>query len=102
MAAEFYVHTKTGNLYCVLRWDIVNTTNAQDGQRMVHYTRWDDPDGLHFVRREIEFDEKFEPEQEYKDRVCSCDCNNLVPHTDGCPATLTRKRREKASDGQDQ
>lgn len=102
MAVEFHVHTKTGNLYCVMRRGIINATNAQDGQRMVHYTRWDDPDGLHFVRRETEFAEKFEPEQKYKDRVCNCGCNNLVPHADDCPAKLTRKRRRKASGSQDQ
>ena len=91
MPAEFYVHTKTGNLYRVLRRGIINTTNAQDGQRMVHYTRWDDPDGLHFVRRELEFAEKFEAEQTYKDRVCDCGCRNLAPHAHDCPALLPRK-----------
>jgi hypothetical protein len=62
MAVEFYIHDKTGNRYCVLRKGVINATNAQDGQRMVLYTRWDQPDGLHFIREQTEFERKFTKE----------------------------------------
>jgi hypothetical protein len=54
---EIFKNKKTGKLYDVCTSDdIINTTNANDGQRMIIYT-----DGEKFFVREIvEFCEKFE------------------------------------------
>jgi vacuolar-type H+-ATPase subunit E/Vma4 len=50
-------HIKTGNLYKVLNDDIINSTNAQDGQKMVLYSN---EKNMMFVRELKEFWEKFE------------------------------------------
>lgn len=50
-----YKNKKTGNEYKVL-FTVINTTNAQDGQEMVVYTR----DDKIFAREINEFFEKFE------------------------------------------
>ena len=47
---------KNQKLYTVLNMDVINCTNAVDGQQMVLYTI----DGLQFVREYGEFMEKFE------------------------------------------
>lgn len=50
-------HKKTGNIYEVSYMEVINCTNAQDGQIMVLYKRG----GKTFVREINEFKEKFEP-----------------------------------------
>ena len=50
-----YRHNKTGRIYTVESFNIVNGTNAQDGQTMTLYSR----DGRQFVRETEEFLEKF-------------------------------------------
>jgi len=50
------VHIKTGNVYEILYEDIINATNAQDGQEMIMYKN---KDGMIFVREKKEFFEKF-------------------------------------------
>ena len=50
---------KTGNIYEMLRDDVINCTNANDDQIMVMYKRADLPD-LIFVREKSEFYQKFE------------------------------------------
>lgn len=49
-------HNKTGNLYIKLG-EVINATNAQEGQQMVIYTRNDET----FVRELREFEAKFTP-----------------------------------------
>jgi len=49
------IHNKTGNVYIVLKEDIKNCTNAQDGQTMVLYTNGN----LTFCREKQEFWQKF-------------------------------------------
>lgn len=63
MIPKIYVHTKTGNKYLVIHRELVNSTNAQDGQRMVLYTaqNTDQGHGPWYVREEAEFDLKFTP-----------------------------------------
>ena len=53
-----FKHLKTGNIYTMLRDDIINCTNANDEQIMVLYKREDKPDLL-FVREKEEFYKKF-------------------------------------------
>lgn len=53
-----YKHLKTGNIYYLLRDDVINCTNANDHQTMVLYKRDGYPD-LIFVREKEEFFEKF-------------------------------------------
>lgn len=53
---DFYRHKKTGHIYSVISWDIVNATNSDDGKHMVLYFR----NGLFFVRELKEFNLKFE------------------------------------------
>jgi hypothetical protein len=61
VAAGTYKNKKTGNLYVVQRTDIVNATNAQDGQRMVLYRPYGSGGtGTWYVREEQEFLAKFE------------------------------------------
>lgn len=57
-----YVNRKTGNLYTVLKNNVVNATNANDGQRMVEYIAYADPivAGKTFVREFDEFCDKFD------------------------------------------
>ena len=52
---KYVVHKKTGNVYTVITSNVINCTNAQDGQQMVLYTK----DGMWFVREKKEFEEKF-------------------------------------------
>jgi hypothetical protein len=52
-------HLKTGNIYEMVRDDVINCTNANDEQIMVLYKRADKPD-LIFVREKEEFYQKFE------------------------------------------
>lgn len=49
------IHNKTGNLYFLLQ-DVINATNAQDGQKMCLYVN---TKGQMFVRERKEFFEKF-------------------------------------------
>ncbi|MDO5306092.1 MAG: hypothetical protein Q4E87_11005 [bacterium] len=51
-----YRNLKKGTVYEVLQTDVINCTNAQDGQRMVLYTNGE----LTFCREENEFYQKFE------------------------------------------
>ena len=51
-----WLHEKSGNIYEVQGY-CTNTTNAQDGQEMVKYSRG----GKAFVREKVEFLEKFKP-----------------------------------------
>lgn len=51
---EIYRNDKTKMVYKVVE-EVVNATNAQDGQKMVLYTRH----GEYFVRETKEFHEKF-------------------------------------------
>jgi len=55
---NLFIHNKTGNKYEVMAY-VINCTNAQDGQTMALYGRYDD-DGLQaFVREISEFDAEF-------------------------------------------
>jgi hypothetical protein len=54
-----FKHLKTGNIYEMVRDDVINCTNANDEQIMVLYKREDKPD-LIFVREKEEFYKKFE------------------------------------------
>lgn len=59
-----YKHKKTGNIYSVFtKEQVVNCTNAQNGQDMVMYKSIDDKSlsNIIFVRERNEFLEKFEP-----------------------------------------
>lgn len=56
--SKIFKHLKTGNIYTMLRDDIINCTNANDEQIMVLYKREDKPDLL-FVREKEEFYKKF-------------------------------------------
>ena len=56
---KLFKHLKTGNIYEMLRDDVINCTNANDDQIMVMYKRADLPD-LIFVREKSEFYQKFE------------------------------------------
>ena len=57
--AKKFKHLKTGNTYEMIRDDLKNCTNANDGQTMVLYKRDGFPD-LIFVREKEEFYQKFE------------------------------------------
>ena len=57
--AKNFKHLKTGNTYEMIRDDVKNCTNANDGQTMVLYKRDGFPD-LIFVREKEEFYQKFE------------------------------------------
>ena len=52
-----YLHKKTGTVYNVLSFKIINKTNENDGMIMALY----DKDGTIYVRELEEFNEKFEP-----------------------------------------
>ena len=63
MRGGIYKHKKTGKLYQVADTDtmgleVINTTNAQDGQEMVMYLDPKKPNKI-FVREKKEFNEKF-------------------------------------------
>lgn len=53
-----FEHIKTGNIYEMVRDDVINCTNANDDQVMVLYKRPEYPD-LIFVREKNEFFQKF-------------------------------------------
>ena len=59
MFSKKYKHLKTGNIYEVIRDDVINCTNANDEQIMVLYKSEKSPDLL-FVREKTEFLQKFE------------------------------------------
>lgn len=59
MSSKKFKHLKTGNIYEMLRDDIINCTNANDEQIMVLYKNDNYPDKL-FVREKTEFYSKFE------------------------------------------
>jgi hypothetical protein len=51
-------HLKTGDIYEMVREDVINCTNVNDHQIMVLYKRPEYPE-LIFVREKTEFYEKF-------------------------------------------
>ncbi len=59
MSFKKFKHIKTGNIYEVLRDDVINCTNANDNQIMVMYRNYEFQDKL-FVREKGEFFQKFE------------------------------------------
>ena len=59
MSSKKYKHLKTGNIYEVIRDDVLNCTNANDEQIMVLYKNEQSPELL-FVREKNEFLLKFE------------------------------------------
>ena len=59
MFSKKYRNIKNGNIYEVIRDDIINCTNANDDQIMVLYKSYEHPDLL-FVREINEFKIKFE------------------------------------------
>ncbi len=60
MSSKKYKHLKTGNIYELIRDDVINCTNANDDQIMVLYKTERYPDKI-FVREIKEFNEKFKP-----------------------------------------
>ena len=60
MSSKKYKHLKTGNIYELIRDDVINCTNANDDQIMVLYKTERYPDKI-FVREIKEFKEKFKP-----------------------------------------
>lgn len=56
MSKRTYINNKTGVKYVIGPNDVINTTNAQDGQEMIIYMN---NAGVHFVREKKEFFEKF-------------------------------------------
>ena len=58
MYSKKYRNNKNGNLYEVIREDVINCTNANDGQIMVMYKSLNNPEKL-FVREISEFQNKF-------------------------------------------
>jgi hypothetical protein len=56
--SKSFKHLKTGNIYEMVRDDVINCTNANDEQIMVLYKRTDKPN-LIFVREKNEFYQKF-------------------------------------------
>ena len=58
MYSKKFKHNKTGNIYEVLREDVINCTNANSEQTMVLYQNPDIKDKI-FVREKVEFYEKF-------------------------------------------
>lgn len=59
MFSKKYRNIKNGNTYEVIRDDVINCTNANDGQIMVLYKSQKSPELL-FVREKSEFLQKFE------------------------------------------
>ncbi len=58
MFSKKYRNNKNGNIYEVIREDVINCTNANDGQVMVMYKSIEHPEML-FVREINEFKIKF-------------------------------------------
>ena len=59
MSSKKYINIKNGNIYEVIRNDVINCTNANDNQIMVLYKSLEHPELL-FVREKSEFEIKFE------------------------------------------
>ena len=59
MSSKKYRNIKNGNFYEVIREDVINCTNANDGQIMVMYKSLEHPELL-FVREKSEFYIKFQ------------------------------------------
>lgn len=59
MCSKKYRNKKNGNIYEVIREDVMNCTNVNDGQVMVLYTCEKCPEKI-FVREINEFNVKFE------------------------------------------
>lgn len=61
MKPGIYIHLKTGNKYLVMHRGLINSTNAQNGQRMVLYTPYNQEAVSQpwYVREELEFNAKF-------------------------------------------
>lgn len=59
MSSKKFRNKKNGNIYDVIREDIINCTNENDGQIMVMYKNDNYPDKI-FVREKSEFYIKFE------------------------------------------
>ncbi len=59
MSSKKFKHLKTGNIYEMIRDDVINCTNANDEQIMVLYKNDNYPDKI-FVRERSEFYKKFE------------------------------------------
>ncbi len=59
MYSKKYRNIKNGNTYEVIRDDVLNCTNVNDGQIMVLYKSQKSPELL-FVREKTEFLQKFE------------------------------------------
>ena len=60
MYSKKFRHNKTGNIYEVIREDIINCTNANSEQIMVLYQNPNIKEKI-FVREKIEFYEKITP-----------------------------------------
>lgn len=59
MSSKKFRNKKNGNIYDVIREDVINCTNANDGEIMVLYKNDNSPDKI-FVRERNEFYIKFE------------------------------------------
>ena len=59
MSSKKYKNIKNGNIYEVIRDDVINCTNANDDQIMILYKSIEHPEML-FVREINEFKVKFE------------------------------------------
>lgn len=60
MSSKKFKHLKTGNIYEMIRDDVINCTNINADQIMVLYKNDNYPDKI-FVREKSEFYEKFQP-----------------------------------------
>ena len=58
MSSKKFKHLKTGNIYEMIRDDVINCTNINDDQIMVLYKNDNYPDKI-FVREKSEFYKKF-------------------------------------------
>jgi len=58
MSSKKFKNIKNGNIYEVIREDVINCTNANDGEIMVLYRSDNYPDKI-FVREKNEFYVKF-------------------------------------------
>ena len=59
MSSKKCKNLKNGNIYEIIREDIINCTNSNDGELMVMYKNDKFPDKI-FVREKTEFYQKFE------------------------------------------
>ena len=63
---DIWVNKKTGNKYLIISANVINATNADDGQKMVLYKKvgkWFEGQPETFVREYEEFILKFEKEK---------------------------------------